>query len=244
MLTGYGVGSVLGGFLLEPLGIRNTFRMMAVVCGVTCVAYFLANRFLFSRLHCPSLDDPHGQEGKDLPNPDGQIRGRDVGGKKEQETEMTRGEGQEKVVEEVEGQGIVVERKDGQEEKVQESEGQRRGMDRRQGQDKVEEESEGQENGMESSEGQEKEVVGSKGHDTMVKGKDNTMTVYERQDTDEVTVDEIHHGGVSDENKNIKDSRQKDRGSGVKGNVKSSNREKDESELGKAQENLAFEDDE
>ena len=45
--AGRGVGSLLGGFLIGAMCIRNTFRLMAVVCAVTCVAYFV-NRVLFA----------------------------------------------------------------------------------------------------------------------------------------------------------------------------------------------------
>lgn len=32
---------------MGPLGVRNTFRIMALVCGVTCTVYFILNRLFF-----------------------------------------------------------------------------------------------------------------------------------------------------------------------------------------------------
>lgn len=48
--VGRGMGSLLGGFLMGPIGVRNTFRLMAVVCAVTCIAYFIINRLFFQKL--------------------------------------------------------------------------------------------------------------------------------------------------------------------------------------------------
>lgn len=47
--VGRGLGSLLGGFLIGPLGIRTTFRLMAIVCLVTCIAYFVINRSFFRK---------------------------------------------------------------------------------------------------------------------------------------------------------------------------------------------------
>ncbi|XP_042865012.1 major facilitator superfamily domain-containing protein 6-like [Penaeus japonicus] len=48
--VGRGLGSLLGGFLIGPFGIRNTFRLMGIVCGVTCLSYFIVNRLFFRKL--------------------------------------------------------------------------------------------------------------------------------------------------------------------------------------------------
>lgn len=48
--VGRGVGSLLGGFLMGPLGVRNTFRLMAAVCAVTCTSYFIINHIFFRKL--------------------------------------------------------------------------------------------------------------------------------------------------------------------------------------------------
>ncbi|XP_076033207.1 major facilitator superfamily domain-containing protein 6-like [Oratosquilla oratoria] len=48
--VGRGLGSLVGGFLLLPLGVRNTFRLMSVVCAVTCVGYFLVSKFFFRKI--------------------------------------------------------------------------------------------------------------------------------------------------------------------------------------------------
>ncbi|MPC09824.1 Major facilitator superfamily domain-containing protein 6 [Portunus trituberculatus] len=45
--VGRGLGSLVGGFLIGPLGVRNTFRIMALVCAVTCIVYFILNRLFF-----------------------------------------------------------------------------------------------------------------------------------------------------------------------------------------------------
>ncbi|XP_042874834.1 major facilitator superfamily domain-containing protein 6-like isoform X2 [Penaeus japonicus] len=47
--VGRGLGSLLGGFLIGPLGIRTTFRIMAIVCLVTCITYFFVNRSFFRK---------------------------------------------------------------------------------------------------------------------------------------------------------------------------------------------------
>ncbi|XP_037783152.1 major facilitator superfamily domain-containing protein 6-B-like isoform X2 [Penaeus monodon] len=47
--VGRGLGSLLGGFLIGPLGIRTTFRLMAIVCLVTCITYFVINRSFFRK---------------------------------------------------------------------------------------------------------------------------------------------------------------------------------------------------
>lgn len=45
--VGRGLGSLVGGFLIGPLGVRNTYRIMAIVCAVTCIVYFILNRMFF-----------------------------------------------------------------------------------------------------------------------------------------------------------------------------------------------------
>lgn len=47
LVAGRGLGSLVGGFLIGPLGVRNTFRIMALVCAVTCIVYFILNRLFF-----------------------------------------------------------------------------------------------------------------------------------------------------------------------------------------------------
>ncbi|KAK8734829.1 hypothetical protein OTU49_005674, partial [Cherax quadricarinatus] len=47
---GRGVGSLMGGFLMGPIGVRNTFRLMGVICAVTCILYFVINRIFFRKL--------------------------------------------------------------------------------------------------------------------------------------------------------------------------------------------------
>ena len=49
LITGRGLGSLVGGFLMGPLGVRNTFRIMALVCGITCIVYFILNRLFFMK---------------------------------------------------------------------------------------------------------------------------------------------------------------------------------------------------
>nr|XP_053644364.1 major facilitator superfamily domain-containing protein 6-A-like [Cherax quadricarinatus]XP_053644365.1 major facilitator superfamily domain-containing protein 6-A-like [Cherax quadricarinatus] len=48
--VGRGVGSLMGGFLMGPIGVRNTFRLMGVICAVTCILYFVINRIFFRKL--------------------------------------------------------------------------------------------------------------------------------------------------------------------------------------------------
>lgn len=35
---------------MGPLGVRNTFRLMAAVCAVTCISYFIINHLFFRKL--------------------------------------------------------------------------------------------------------------------------------------------------------------------------------------------------
>lgn len=44
---GRGLGSLLSGLLIGPLGIRNVFRLFAILCGVTGVLYFIVSRLFF-----------------------------------------------------------------------------------------------------------------------------------------------------------------------------------------------------
>lgn len=48
--VGRGLGSLLGGFMIGPLGIRNTFRLMGILCAVTCITYFIVNHIFFRKL--------------------------------------------------------------------------------------------------------------------------------------------------------------------------------------------------
>lgn len=34
---------------MGPLGVRNIFRLMSLVCAVTCVVYFILNRLFFAK---------------------------------------------------------------------------------------------------------------------------------------------------------------------------------------------------
>ncbi|XP_076031168.1 major facilitator superfamily domain-containing protein 6-like [Oratosquilla oratoria] len=47
--VGRGAGSLVGGFLLVPLGPRNTFRVLACMCGLASIGYFLLNAFVFRK---------------------------------------------------------------------------------------------------------------------------------------------------------------------------------------------------
>lgn len=40
MILGKGVGSLIGGFLIKPIGIRSTFQCFSVVTAVTGLIYF------------------------------------------------------------------------------------------------------------------------------------------------------------------------------------------------------------
>ncbi|KAK4317996.1 hypothetical protein Pmani_010950 [Petrolisthes manimaculis] len=156
--VGRGLGSLLGGFLVEPLGVRNTFRLMAGVCAITCVLYFLTIQFLFPRLHGHSKDQTEitqSQRGKARQNTEGLIHRRDLEerqgqktnmkGKVAQEKEVERRAKQESEVESSEGKDKEVERRAKQESEVESNEG---------GGDKEVEKSEEQEIGVESSEGE------------------------------------------------------------------------------------------
>lgn len=46
---GRALGSLVGGFMIAPLGIPTTFRLAAAVSAVTCVLYFIINRFFFHK---------------------------------------------------------------------------------------------------------------------------------------------------------------------------------------------------
>nr|XP_027210197.1 uncharacterized protein LOC113803608 [Penaeus vannamei] len=36
--------------MIGPLGIRNTFRLMGILCAVTCITYFIVNHIFFRKL--------------------------------------------------------------------------------------------------------------------------------------------------------------------------------------------------
>lgn len=44
------MGNLVSGFLVGPLGLRNVFRVLALVCGVTCILYFITNCLFFRKL--------------------------------------------------------------------------------------------------------------------------------------------------------------------------------------------------
>ncbi|XP_045105276.1 major facilitator superfamily domain-containing protein 6-A-like isoform X2 [Portunus trituberculatus] len=48
--VGRGLGSLVGGYMIGPLGIVNTFRIMGAVSGVVGVAYFTLNKVFFKKL--------------------------------------------------------------------------------------------------------------------------------------------------------------------------------------------------
>ncbi|XP_063872260.1 major facilitator superfamily domain-containing protein 6-B-like [Scylla paramamosain] len=48
--VGRGLGSLVSGFLMAPLGLRNVFRVLALVCGATGVLYFATNCLFFRKL--------------------------------------------------------------------------------------------------------------------------------------------------------------------------------------------------
>ncbi|XP_042222971.1 major facilitator superfamily domain-containing protein 6-like [Homarus americanus] len=62
--VGRGLGSLIGGFLMGPLGVRNTFRLMALVCAVTCLTYFIINHVFFRQLQQERADEMKAEEAK------------------------------------------------------------------------------------------------------------------------------------------------------------------------------------
>ena len=50
VVAGRGLGSLVGGFMIGPLGIVNTFRIMGAVSGVVGVTYFTLNKVFFQKL--------------------------------------------------------------------------------------------------------------------------------------------------------------------------------------------------
>ncbi|KAK4306271.1 hypothetical protein Pmani_021893 [Petrolisthes manimaculis] len=46
---GRAIGSLVGGFLIAPIGIRATFRLAAGVSAITCIIYFILNRVFFHK---------------------------------------------------------------------------------------------------------------------------------------------------------------------------------------------------
>nr|CAD7406575.1 unnamed protein product [Timema poppensis] len=48
-MSGKGVGSLVGGYLMKGFGTRSTFRIFSVMCTITGIGYFLFNRFYLSR---------------------------------------------------------------------------------------------------------------------------------------------------------------------------------------------------
>lgn len=47
---GRGLGSLLSGLLIGHLGLRNVFKLFAIICGVTAMLYFIINRLFFREL--------------------------------------------------------------------------------------------------------------------------------------------------------------------------------------------------
>ncbi|XP_037782940.1 major facilitator superfamily domain-containing protein 6-like [Penaeus monodon] len=60
--VGRGLGSLLGGFMIGPLGIRNTFRLMGILCAVTCITYFVVNHICFRKLQNQRRDEKKEQK--------------------------------------------------------------------------------------------------------------------------------------------------------------------------------------
>ncbi|KAK4325539.1 hypothetical protein Pmani_003886 [Petrolisthes manimaculis] len=222
--VGRGLGSLLGGFLVEPLGVRNTFRLMAGVCAITCVLYFLTIQFLFPRLHGHSKDQTEitqSQRGKARQNTEGLIHRRDLEerqgqktnmkGKVAQEKEVERRAKQESEVERSEGKDKEVEKRAKQESEVESNEG---------GGDKEVEKSEEQEIRVESSEGE------------MIQMPENEVPVHdvriERRDEQ-----------VKKHNREVLDGKC----SVVKYSVRRGSRNKDISGQEKEKHNMAFDDD-
>ncbi|KAK3883647.1 hypothetical protein Pcinc_012057 [Petrolisthes cinctipes] len=46
---GRAIGSLVGGFLIAPIGIRATFRLAAGLSAITCIIYFILNRVFFHK---------------------------------------------------------------------------------------------------------------------------------------------------------------------------------------------------
>lgn len=48
--VGRGVGSLIGGFLMKPIGVRDTFRLTGAISLVTGIVYFVLNKLYFQKL--------------------------------------------------------------------------------------------------------------------------------------------------------------------------------------------------
>ncbi|KAK3857627.1 hypothetical protein Pcinc_036130 [Petrolisthes cinctipes] len=191
--VGRGLGSLLGGFLVGPLGVRNTFRMMAGVCAITSVLYFLTIQFLFPRLHGHSknqTDFTQSQRGKARQNAEGPIHRRDLEEKKGQKTNMKRRVTQEKELERrVKQESSGVESNGGEDKEVEKSEEQETGVESNEGEDKEVEKSEEQEIRVESNEGEDKEVEKSELQETGVESNEGEDKEWEKSEEQETGVE-------------------------------------------------------
>ncbi|KAB7499374.1 hypothetical protein Anas_02312 [Armadillidium nasatum] len=48
-LEGRGVGSLMGGFMTKSVGLKFTFRIMALICALAAAIYFFLNFFFFRK---------------------------------------------------------------------------------------------------------------------------------------------------------------------------------------------------
>ena len=56
--VGKALGSLVGGLVIEDIGVRNTFRCFSVTCLVTASVYFCFNFFTEKRNRKSRADDP------------------------------------------------------------------------------------------------------------------------------------------------------------------------------------------
>ncbi|XP_045110373.1 major facilitator superfamily domain-containing protein 6-like [Portunus trituberculatus] len=90
--VGRGLGSLVSGFLMAPLGLRNVFRVLALLCGVTGVLYFTTNCLFFRKLQ-KKRKVRFEQLGKPDPS-DRPAEGETVTDTRQQEGSVTREDGE------------------------------------------------------------------------------------------------------------------------------------------------------